>query len=542
MSIRLELKISHSEPRTNVFNCQELLRKAAPPQEPTRSKPEAPSDGNGLGSSVSGSGDKGEGKEGSSDDDMDEDGDDSEKKKKRIDPTNEYDMDDDFIDDSELFLQDGAMFIPTTSSYGYFAWRGPIETFFDEFAPELLESPKPSLRKKRTQPSAKGKKAESKGAAPSEKDKGGAQSGPESQNNEKDNATAPDASAPIPTIVDASAVVSETNGTPKANGEAKKRKKSPVKEDGEKKRRKQDPKPPQKAGDVEKPAEASSATTASTPAPPSTVSAALPSPAASKPPESVSDQHDGKESKSDSEKKKKKKKAKEAGDEPAFAPETMEKLNLLREEAKKVSIVLYNIMFQKRFYAESFEVKRHFPPQLKPLLHTAAATAMPLNQLDLNFVKYIREFLPYNTYTLKKLVAKMLLREGIVVLQNEIEKAYPEIQKKVTEACSAQGIDGPLEAPPPTTQAAPLPQPTEGSAEETPPANATPTGDATETPKKKFKWSEELRGMVWNILIMECELAEFFNNYNQLEGESTKQTDMGVRKVCYAKLLANWMD
>lgn len=52
--------------------------------------------------------------------------------RKRFDPEDEYDLDDDFVDDSDMFFGDVNYVPPKKWDFGFFAWRGRIENFFKE--------------------------------------------------------------------------------------------------------------------------------------------------------------------------------------------------------------------------------------------------------------------------------------------------------------------------------------------------------------------------------------------------------------------------
>lgn len=61
----------------------------------------------------------------------------SAKRKKKFDPEEEYDLHDDFIDDSDLMYQqimvnEGQEEKVLEWNYGYFAWRGDVQSFIDE--------------------------------------------------------------------------------------------------------------------------------------------------------------------------------------------------------------------------------------------------------------------------------------------------------------------------------------------------------------------------------------------------------------------------
>ncbi|KAJ3213377.1 WD repeat-containing protein 76 [Dinochytrium kinnereticum] len=478
MSVRLEVSISHSRPKNNVFNCQELLLKANPPPIDAELPPKLSvletSAGDGGARMVDTDNDDDD------DEDMEEGDAEARKKKGR---EEDYDVDDDFIDDSDMFYQDGSFMIPTKSNYGYFAWQGPVENFFEEYVPDVFESPKPSTsttasaKKKKTPAASKSKKSDAKptpgpSASSSSKEPQKETTATSSKDPSISQSDLPASEQPKPTTM--SDPISKPE-TPVVNGDAKKRKKSPAKEEGEKKRRK----PAEKkgvdqngtvtiaaAGEAGKVREVSVASS-SAPAPMQDVVVEI---GGSDP---GGERLDVKIEVAEGEKKKKKKKKENESTNQAYNSEIMQKLEILREQALN----------------ESFEVKRHFPPALKPLLFDAAWVAVSFNSLDLNFVKHLREFLPYNTFTLKKLTVKMLIREGIAILQKEMERMYPEIQGKIGELLASQGIDGPYEAPPPTILPPPVVVP-EGSEDPTLPP---PTESSSETPKKKFRWTEELR-------------------------------------------------
>lgn len=50
--------------------------------------------------------------------------------RKRFDPEDEYDLEDDFVDDSDMFFGDVNYVPPKKWDFGFFAWRGQIENFF----------------------------------------------------------------------------------------------------------------------------------------------------------------------------------------------------------------------------------------------------------------------------------------------------------------------------------------------------------------------------------------------------------------------------
>ena len=50
---------------------------------------------------------------------------------------------------------------------------------------------------------------------------------------------------------------------------------------------------------------------------------------------------------------------------------------------------------------ESFEVKKNFPSNLRPILKAAGEAAIQENVLDSNFYGHVTSILPYNMFTMK---------------------------------------------------------------------------------------------------------------------------------------------
>jgi agmatine/peptidylarginine deiminase len=54
------------------------------------------------------------------------------KRNRKINPEDEYDVNDDWVDDSELFQTETDGNVAPIWEYGFFAWRGPIDTLFQQ--------------------------------------------------------------------------------------------------------------------------------------------------------------------------------------------------------------------------------------------------------------------------------------------------------------------------------------------------------------------------------------------------------------------------
>ncbi|KAJ3096395.1 hypothetical protein HK100_005582, partial [Physocladia obscura] len=190
---------------------------------------------------------------------------------------------------------------------------------------------------------------------------------------------------------------------------------------------------------------------------------------------------------------------------------------------------------------ESFENKKNFPERLRPPLLEAAKTAVLNNQMNENFVRHLKKVLPYNTFTLKRLVGRMLLNYALMKSKVALELKTAEFQALVNAMCLQQGIEGPQEVA--------------GS-------NSAEPIDPTTGERKKFRFSEESKLAFWNILVLEWEQVELKNLHDSLDSSSNanssntgsnispvnlnnipsavKLTDANVRKAVYPKLVQFW--
>ncbi|KAJ3415266.1 hypothetical protein HDV05_005276 [Chytridiales sp. JEL 0842] len=603
MCTRIKLDISYDNPKNNVFDFQEIIKRhlRGQPVQPLNSSSSLSVTGGG------GDGDGGdlmndgghmgnesgdEGSQSENDKDSNDESDQQGPKPKRIDYTNTYDSEDDFIDDSELYYKEDAYVAPLVeSNIGFFAWKGPIENFFEEYSTDIFETPKEKEPKKRR---AASKKATDKPAtktteapvggtpagavvvASGDKTENGVPLNGQQQNSPQpkiaailDDGKGPvdgsakkrkrttnkttdqaDASSPSvkrvkhldvqqqqslpenqaaaglvgsPTKTTANLgdvemkpapsllstpkkgseqgeeiVIQETGGAPLTPAKKKKKKKDkldpPGKERGKDLQGNDKDKVKQKEKDGEKEKEKGKEKEKS------------------KDKVKVKSKEKDKEKEKEKEKEKDKDKKKKKVD--PLPPSVEAKVRIFKDEAAK----------------ESFEEKKHFPPNLRPFLLEASKEAAAQSVLDENFIKHIRKTLPYNSFTIKKLVARMLIPDALVYLRSEMDKKYLEIEQKVKALCQQQeAVEVAEAAPPETTEE--VKEPTDSKETSSTPAAAD---------KKKFKWSDDLRQYVSTICNMESESAELFNQSYIINNENTRSSEQGVRKAVYAKLVSYW--
>jgi hypothetical protein len=154
--IRVHVPLSVDNPKTNVFNCPDLIKKHLRGSSSSNAMQIDHSEESEARNDPLEGGSR---EESNVDQDMDDDSEEEEEnagqvrrsysnawndyffnerltllqKPKRIDYTNNYDSEDDFIDDSELYYKEDAYVAPVTEAeIGFFAWKGPIENFFEE--------------------------------------------------------------------------------------------------------------------------------------------------------------------------------------------------------------------------------------------------------------------------------------------------------------------------------------------------------------------------------------------------------------------------
>lgn len=88
--------------------------------------------------------------------------------------------------------------------------------------------------------------------------------------------------------------------------------------------------------------------------------------------------------------------------------------------------------------AESFEVKNKFPPRLRPLLADVALLAVELGEYDDDFFAALPKLLPYNLFTLKKLVKREIFPRRIELFNEAQEDHLDTIRAGIAETLPGQ--------------------------------------------------------------------------------------------------------
>ncbi|GAB5589790.1 hypothetical protein Unana1_04690 [Umbelopsis nana] len=148
---------------------------------------------------------------------------------------------------------------------------------------------------------------------------------------------------------------------------------------------------------------------------------------------------------------------------------------------------------------EDFAVKSKFPPSLRPTVLAAGTIIFrQLNGPDDNFLNHLMAILPYNKFTLRKFLLKQVAPIRIEELQNEIDGMIPVLKQQVDEAMPAQMKQ----------HAELVAKLKEGEAQKPIPAEGAeaPTDDNANAENEqagsmtRFKFNEETRKTLYNIM------------------------------------------
>ncbi|KAJ7154803.1 hypothetical protein C8R46DRAFT_1005921 [Mycena filopes] len=235
--------------------------------------------------------------------------------------------------------------------------------------------------------------------------------------------------------------------------------------------------------------------------------------------------------------------------------------------------------------AESWETKSKFPPNLKPLLAALSLQAITLDEYDDNFFSLMPNIFPYNKFTMTKLIKrtifhdhtallnqrqddileqlKVLATDGFAKAQEEWEKNLQSYEEKRKEKAAAEANgNGDTEA-----SAGPTRHGTEdpegvarvGS------AGLSSAGDGDKEkgkggendkekegpgkggahhgpPLKKYRMTEAMKSAVWQLVLLSNEICRLENEKNTLEGSVLQVSEQGLRKVLYQRIVSAFPD
>ncbi|KDR78196.1 hypothetical protein GALMADRAFT_209612 [Galerina marginata CBS 339.88] len=227
--------------------------------------------------------------------------------------------------------------------------------------------------------------------------------------------------------------------------------------------------------------------------------------------------------------------------------------------------------------SESWENKGKFPPTLKPPLARLAVLAIRLDEYDDDFFSLMPTLFPYNKFTMTKLIKRtvftdhlallterqdvllaqlqQMAAEGFAKAEEEWEKsvlAWDKRQEKIRNE-AAEGSAG-------TGSAAPTRHPTEEMDVDGPPLPTQGGGGGADgdsgkdgkdkdgkehgqhPPAKRYRMTEQMKSIVWELVLLSNECCRLENEKNSLEGSVIQISDQGLRKVLYQKIVSAYPD
>lgn len=213
---------------------------------------------------------------------------------------------------------------------------------------------------------------------------------------------------------------------------------------------------------------------------------------------------------------------------------------------------------------EDWSVRGKFPPGLKPILADVALKAIHLGEYDDDFFNLMPTLFPYNRFTMMKLIKRMvfqdhynllttrqdelleqlarLTKEGFPKAQEEWEKSVAAWHRRHEKTKTAEPETGGASTPSVTDTA---PQDDGGAASGTDgnePENAPGTGKETtrdaHPPAKKYRLTEQMRSIIWHLVMLSNECCRLDNEKNELEATGHQVSEQGLRKALYQRIVA----
>ncbi|TFK48152.1 hypothetical protein OE88DRAFT_549061 [Heliocybe sulcata] len=221
---------------------------------------------------------------------------------------------------------------------------------------------------------------------------------------------------------------------------------------------------------------------------------------------------------------------------------------------------------------ESWEIKGKFPPNIKPLLAQVAVKAIQLDEYDDNFFNVLPRIFPYNRFTMTKLVKRTVFhdhmqllterqevllqqlaeiaREGFPKAKEEWERsvaAWERRQEKAKVEAEASGVGStegtPFAAPPPPPEDNHINGDMDAEGGHLGVNGAGKEGGREpHPPAKKYRLTEQMKAIIWNLVLLSNECCRIENEKNSLENSPLQVSEQGLRKVLYQKIVAAYPD
>ncbi|KAF9513539.1 hypothetical protein BS47DRAFT_1393255 [Hydnum rufescens UP504] len=190
---------------------------------------------------------------------------------------------------------------------------------------------------------------------------------------------------------------------------------------------------------------------------------------------------------------------------------------------------------QEAIGKEDFTVKSKFPTALRAPLADVALKAVELDEYDDNFFRYLPEIFPYNNFTMKKLVKRLIydrhqqiinkrmdalleqLRDLVIAGFNAAQQAHrddvarwgKQEKKRAARAAEMEGEGG--------VMGETLTVAVEEAASGT---QATKKERDAAPPAQKYRWTDAIKGLVWQLVNLNNELVSMANVIAEYEPDN----------------------
>ncbi|KAI0296976.1 hypothetical protein B0F90DRAFT_1743105 [Multifurca ochricompacta] len=217
---------------------------------------------------------------------------------------------------------------------------------------------------------------------------------------------------------------------------------------------------------------------------------------------------------------------------------------------------------------ENWEPKGKFPPGIRPVLGAVTLKAIKLNEYNDNLFNLMPRIFPYNRFTMSKLIKRQIFPEHMALLvkrqdellvelkaaadegflraKEEWERSVTAWEKKQEKTKAESGETASVEGSP-ASKSAPLPPGDDGITMDVDKSADGEGKDIREVrdahpPAKKYKMTEGMKGLIWNLVCLSNECCRIENEKNTLEGSASQVSEQGLRKALYQKVVAAFPD
>ncbi|KZV82788.1 hypothetical protein EXIGLDRAFT_843431 [Exidia glandulosa HHB12029] len=222
---------------------------------------------------------------------------------------------------------------------------------------------------------------------------------------------------------------------------------------------------------------------------------------------------------------------------PKFSKELMPDIEMLRRLVERED--------------EAFSIRGKFPQHVKPVLQAVAMKAIVLDEYDDDFFDAMPKIFPYNRFTMKKLIARTVFKDHIDLINKRQDELLVDLKRIVDTGFERAKEDHARAVAAWEFRLAKKKNDTNAAADAAPPvAVAVDDANAGERedkpPQQKYKLTEGMRIIIWNLVSLTNDIAILTGEKNKYENVNEVVSEQGMRKILYQKIQScfpdNWMN